>query len=176
MPSNDAAAIAVEFTKSFGDLDILGFADALKEFNNEVATGGMENVEAMLVSQAYALQAIFVNFSRRALNQDYQKNLESIFRMALRAQNQCRMTLETLANIKNTPAVYARQANIANGPQQVNNVIPADSHARGEKSNPSNELLEHQNGEWLDTGTAGATSCVNTEMAAVGKPDRSENG
>jgi hypothetical protein len=46
---------------------------------------------------------------------------ESYFKMALKAQNQCRMTLETLSNIKNPPVVYAKQANIANGPQQVNN-------------------------------------------------------
>jgi len=43
-------------------------------------------------------------------------------RLALRAQSQCRATLETLAVIKNpTTVAYVRQANIANGPQQVNN-------------------------------------------------------
>jgi hypothetical protein len=45
-------------------------------------------------------------------------------RMAMRAQNQCRMTLETLATIKNPPVVYAKQANINNGgQQQVNNGV-----------------------------------------------------
>ena len=39
-------------------------------------------------------------------------------RMALKAQNQCRMTLETLATIKNPPVVFAKQANTAQGPQQ----------------------------------------------------------
>lgn len=29
--------------------------------------------------------------------------------------------METLANIKNPPLVFARRANISNGPQQVNN-------------------------------------------------------
>ena len=37
-------------------------------------------------------------------------------KLALKAQNQCRMTLETLAAIKNPPVIYARQANFANGP------------------------------------------------------------
>jgi hypothetical protein len=42
--------------------------------------------------------------------------------MALKAQNQCRMSLETLATIKKPPVVFARQANINNGgQQQVNN-------------------------------------------------------
>ncbi len=38
-------------------------------------------------------------------------NIEGFMRMALRAQSQCRTTLETLAAIKNPPSVYARQAN-----------------------------------------------------------------
>jgi hypothetical protein len=43
--------------------------------------------------------------------------------MALRAQSQCRATLETLAAIKNPPIVYARQANVTTGPQQINNGV-----------------------------------------------------
>lgn len=34
-----------------------------------------------------------------------------------KAQSQCRATLETLAAIKNPPVIYAKQANISNGPQ-----------------------------------------------------------
>ena len=33
-------------------------------------------------------------------------NYESFMRMALKAQNQCRMTLKTLATIKNPSAVF----------------------------------------------------------------------
>ena len=44
-------------------------------------------------------------------------------RLSLKAQGQCRATLETLAVIKNPP-VFAHQANIAHGPQQVNNTRP----------------------------------------------------
>jgi hypothetical protein len=36
--------------------------------------------------------------------------------LALKAQGQCRATLETLATIKSPPMVIARQANIAHGP------------------------------------------------------------
>jgi len=36
------------------------------------------------------------------------------------------MTLETLATIKNPPVVFARQANVNNGGQQVNNGAAAD--------------------------------------------------
>ena len=47
-------------------------------------------------------------------------------RLALKAQGQCRATLETLATIKNPPVVFARQANIAQGPQQVNNTATVE--------------------------------------------------
>jgi hypothetical protein len=46
------------------------------------------------------------------------------------------MTLETLATIKNPPVVFARQANIAQGPQQVNNqMMPAAEPSRGRGEN-----------------------------------------
>ena len=126
------------------------------------------------MGQAHALQSIFMNFSRRALAQEYQKNLESFFRMAMKAQNQCRMTLETLANIKNPPVVFAKQANIANGPQQVNNGIPAPAHA--EKTlNQSNELLEVQHGQRLDTGATGKAAGADPTMATVGEINRPTN-
>jgi hypothetical protein len=43
-------------------------------------------------------------------------NYEAHARLALKAQSQCRATIETLAAIKNPPVVVARQANIAQGP------------------------------------------------------------
>jgi hypothetical protein len=41
---------------------------------------------------------------------------------AFKAQAQCRATFETIALSKNPP-VFARQANIAQGPQQINNTM-----------------------------------------------------
>ena len=72
----------------------------------------------MLYCQAQALQAIFVSDS--GADQEWFSNSEAYMRMALKAQSQCRATVETLATIKNPPVVFARQANIAQGPQQVN--------------------------------------------------------
>jgi hypothetical protein len=42
-------------------------------------------------------------------------------RIALRAQSQCRATLETLGTIKNPPTVFVKQTNVTSGPQQINN-------------------------------------------------------
>ena len=62
------------------------------------------------------------DLARRATAQEYLKTWEAYLRMAMKAQNQCRMTLETLAMIKNPPTVFAKQANINHGgQQQVNN-------------------------------------------------------
>lgn len=167
-PCTNAAAVVHEYGKTFGEQDMGALAEELAASIEQVQGGEMKRCEAMLMGQAHALQSIFMNFSRRALAQEYQKNLESFFRMAMKAQNQCRMTLETLANIKNPPVVFAKQANIANGPQQVNNGIPAPAHA--EKTlNQSNELLEVQHGQRLDTGATGKAAGADPTMATVGE-------
>lgn len=142
-PSVNAAAVMSEYAKPFGEQDVNALADALLKSIAEVHGGDLYRCEAMLVAQAHALQSIFMNFSRRALSQDYLQHLESFLRLAMKAQNQCRMTLETLATIKNPPIVYARQANVTTGPQQINNGTAAPSRAR-EIENLQNKLLGAQ--------------------------------
>lgn len=113
------------------------------------------------------------------MNQNPLPNLESFLRLALKAQNQCRATLETLAGIKNPPVVIARQANInhGNGNQQVNNGTPDPSQpvhiqppSRARKKRiPPNELLEVKHGsEKLDPRTAGKAGKQNPAMATLG--------
>lgn len=172
-PSINAAAVVSEYGKPFGELDLAGLVEALTESIEQVQRGDMKRCEAMLMGQAQALQAMFMNFSRRTLNQEYQPNLESFFRMALKAQNQCRMTLETLATIKNPPVVFANQANIANGPQQVNNGVLNDPRAREEKTIQSNELLTDgvEHGPTLDTRATATASGADKELATVGAID-----
>jgi hypothetical protein len=171
-PRANAAAVIQEYCKPFGELDFVELMTVMAETSGKVLDDDMKPVESMLIAQALALQSMFMNFSRKAISTESHQREESYFRMALKAQNQCRMTLETLANIKNPPIVYAKQANIAHGHQQVNNGIPATAPAHEKKSIQSNELLEHQHGEWMDTGTAGTASGFNQELEAVGKIDR----
>jgi hypothetical protein len=91
--------------------------------------------------------------------------MEAMMRMALRAQNQCRATLETLATIKNPTVVIARQANISTGHQQVNN---APAHA-GKIEKSQNELLEVTNHERLDTRAPSQAIGHDSPMEAVGE-------
>lgn len=177
-PSVNAAAVMVSYGKPLGiaEDDIGALMDRLADDVKDVWAGDMKRAEAMLFGQAHALQAIFMNLARRATAQEYMKNWEAYLRMAMKAQNQCRMTLETLATIKNPPVVFARQANINNGgQQQVNNGAPASrqapAHAANNQAAP-NGLLEQQHGEWLDTGTAGTAGCADPHLAPVGAVHR----
>lgn len=142
--------------------------------------GDLAEAEAMLMNQATALQSLFARLAERGMGCDVAPAFESNMRMALRAQSQCRATLETLAAIKNPPIVYARQANIANGPQQVNNGVPANpprAHAREEKTVQSNELLTDgvEHGPTLDNRGTAAAGCADKELATVGSLDRAKD-
>ena len=177
-PSTNAAAVIISYSKAFGEQEPQALYEILLASIEKVTTkGDMTRPEAMLMGQAEALQAIFVNLARTANNQEYIKNTERFLKLALKAQSQCRSTLEALATIKNPPIVYAHQANIAHGHQQVNNnqaLSVAPMHAEKNKID-QNELLEVKNDEWVDCGTSAKTSAINQAMAPVGKINGSDN-
>ena len=144
LPTVQAAVTLKEYSQSFGELDLLGLAEVLTEQTKAANDGDFKRGEAMLTAQAHTLDAIFNNLARRAINAEYMDNLDRYLKLALRAQSQCRATWETLATIKNPPLVgYVRPANIAHGPQQVNNTPSTESgpaRAR-ENSNLRNKLF-----------------------------------
>jgi hypothetical protein len=174
-PSVNAAAVIETYCKPLGGQDFGALIDALAAGMQGVWAGDMKQAEAMLYGQAHALQAIFMNLARRAASQEYLKQWEAYLRMALKAQNQCRMTLETLATIKNPPVVFARQANINNGgQQQVNNGVQVEApraHAANQ-STEKTELLEVSDGERLDAGTARTASGADPHLETVGASHR----
>jgi hypothetical protein len=79
--------------------------------------------EAMLLNQAVALQAMFVDLASRAKLQNNREWIQTMTALALRSQTNCTQTLKVLGELRNPrqAAVFARQANIAHGHQQVNN-------------------------------------------------------
>ena len=122
-PSVNAGAVIEAFGKApFPDIDVGALVAVLSEGINDIHGGDLKRCESMLYAQANALQTVFMSLARRAANCDYLNQHQTYMNLALRAQNQSRMTLETLATIKNPP-VFARQANIAHT-QQVNNGTP----------------------------------------------------
>ena len=149
-----------------GKTDIKLLIDQFREHSAAANSGDMTRPEAMLINQATALQSLFTGLVEKALNQDHMPHLDGLMRMALRAQNQCRTTLETLATIKSPPVIFAKQANINHGNQQVNNGIPAPRTE--EIKNEPNQLLEADHGsKTLDTRTASRTGCKDYAMATV---------
>lgn len=171
------AVTTCKFAKgSFGELDLTTSIEVLREKVAKVNGGDLSGVESTLTAQATALDAIFTELARRgAMNMgEYLGAAETYLRLALKAQSQCRATLETLANIKNPPVAYVRQANIAHGHQQVNNGTCAPSCAR-ENESQQNKLLERQHGERVDCGEAGAAGGVDKAVATVGKIYGAEN-
>ena len=98
--------------------------------------------------------------------------METYMKLALKAQTQCRTTLQTLAEVKNPrPVAFVKQANISNGPQQVNNGVTP----RAENfNNQSNELLVVNDGERLDIRAKGAASCADQNMETMATIDRAK--
>lgn len=174
-PAVSNAQTVRHFAKgTFGELDLTESVAVMREKIEAVQNDKTQGVEAILTAQAVALDAIFGEMARRAaLNMGHHlATTETYMRMALRAQNQCRATLETLATIKNPPVVFAKQANIAHGPQQVNNGTPVTvplSPAREGKTIQTNELLMEANihGETLDTRGTTTTGRSNQELETV---------
>ncbi len=147
----DNAWTAIQFTKStFADVPLHESLQELNERAKAVNKGDLSAVERLLSSQTVALNAIFNELAQRAAGSVASNNLpnmERYLRLALKAQSQCRTTAETIAVLKQGPAVFAKQANIAHGPQQVNNhgqppdgtTMPA--HAADEQPIAPNKLF-----------------------------------
>jgi len=146
------AAITLEAIRRGSDvngtkLDTQSLVDALSNVVRNVHGGSMRRAETMLVAQAHTLDTLFHSLAAKsAANSEagYLEAADRYMRLALRAQNQARATLETLAVVKNPPQpTFVRQANIAHGPQQVNNTAPVEATSRaGESLNEPNRLLE----------------------------------
>lgn len=132
-PAVRAAAVGRKFVAPFlGEMNVMDSYAALDQQAVKVNSGDLSGVERRLIAQADTLDSIFNDMARRAAlnSSQYLPAMEIYMRLALKAQSQCRATLETLANIKNPTLVIARQANIAAGPQQINNGTgPARAHA-----------------------------------------------
>lgn len=182
------SAIGIQAWGKFaGEVDLADLLKDLRERVEKVQGGDMRPVEAMLYGQAVTLETIFTSLARRATSQEYLKQFQAYLGMALKAQAQCRATLEALAEIKNPrPVAFVKQANISGGHQQVNNGLPVSSavatemrpvragaHAHaGEISDQQNGLLEASHGIELDTRAQSTSGGADPHLEAVGAGHR----
>jgi len=156
---------------TWGESDLTETVVAMREKAEKVQAGDLSDMEEMLTAQATALDSIFTEMARRAaLNMgEYINAADTYMRLALKAQSQCRTTIEALAEIKNPrPVAFVRQANISHGPQQVNNGVQAgDAPAHGNNPIQSNELSGGSLELLPDTRASQAQSRVNPSVEAV---------
>lgn len=171
------AVTARNFVKpNLGEIDLTESVILMREKVAKVKAGDLSDLEATLTAQAVTLDTIFNELARRSLINmgQYMNAAESYMRLALKAQAQTARTIEVLAAMKNPPVVFAKQANIAHGHQQVNNATNTHAPAHtGKTVNQENELLEVDHGsKTMDTRTAQTTILKDQAMATVDMLDR----
>ena len=171
-PSLQAAATTQRFIDYAGDKPSIGAL--VGELRSQIKTaqdGELARPEAMLVAQAHSLDAIFNQLARRASNAELLEHFESFLKLALRAQSQCRSTIEALSEMKNPRNVaFVKQANIAQN-QQVNNGPRAE-----ENETMQSKLLEQTDGERLDTRTQSTSGGTDSTLETVEAVNGAENG
>ena len=176
------ALIAQGFAKGMaGETNFTDVLDAAVQGALDVADGKLGNVEKMLHGQLVGLNAIFGECVRRGgLNMgSHLDAAETYMRLGLKAQAQCARTAEVLGNLRAGPTVFARQANITTGPQQVNNgAMPASPAPVQKPRNPTNELLEDATDvqrQRMEPGAPAAPARGDSTLAPVGEVDRPAN-
>jgi hypothetical protein len=181
-PSINAASVIEAYQGNVmgKDADINTMIDSLRDTFGEVKGGDLHTMEAMLISQATALQSIFTSLARRAaLNMgEHMGAVDTYLRLALKAQSQSRATISALVDLKYPrQATFVAQANIAHGPQQVNNgAAPPVPVTHGKENElAKNKLLEADHGQpggWVDRGAAATAARGDPAMEAVVKVHR----
>lgn len=164
-----STATKESFHISFGqDFNFQSNMQILEKTIQQIQSGDLSKIEEMYISQAVALEVMFTSLARRAKAQDKLLQYETHMRLALKAQNQSRATLQALVQLKQpSNTTFVKQANIAQGHQQVNNLAEKNI-------TPQNELLKDSYAE-LDTGTTPTPAGVNSTLEALGKINGGKN-
>lgn len=166
--------------------ELLGRVSANKLDNNKERhlapeLKNIDDAQSILIAQAAALDVIFNQLAQKAAA-NFDKYLgagERYLRLALKAQTQCKTTLQALHDIKAPKSItITKQANIA-GQQFVNNgVMNAGNIADPTEENKkqSNELnkIGKINHATVDSRSSKTTSNNDKKMEAVAAIHRSE--
>jgi hypothetical protein len=169
----NASTTADYTTGIFPDICLQDCIEVMQADIKAVNGGNLDKLEGMLTAQAEALNAMFNNLAKRALNAAYLPQLDTFTRLAMKAQSQCRTTVEAIAEIKYPKsATFIKQANIAQQ-QQVNNG-KATAHAREKDITPTNELFTESAHAALDTGRTGPAIGLDSQLEAMGAVNRAK--
>lgn len=172
-PTVNAALTLKNISRDYAKVPLNDLAAALAKQCEAASANNLGRAEAMLVAQAHTLDAIFNQLLVRAVrNQgEYLDAADRYYKLALRAQNQTRATLETLATIKNPPNLaFVKQANIGQAVQVNNGMTPAPRAPENE--NAPSKLLEVTDGKRLDIGAATPAGRTDSAVETVGAINR----
>lgn len=168
-----SASVLID-SRTVAGLEITAVMEELQRQTAALNSGDLTRAEDMLLAQAHTLDGLFAQLASQAMRSQQRDGLESYMRLALKAQNQARTTLQTLGELKAPKQVaFVQQANIGNQVQINNGKIQQPAHTRKTKKK-QNELLEAEHGERLDTRAAGAAGRADPTMATLEAEHRAE--
>ena len=167
-PTLKNAAAASAFTSKMmqSDLELPGigdYADHVLSVSSKAAGGDLAMASKILAAQAITLDSMFAELARRAGNNmgEYINAAERYGRLALKAQSNCRATLEALAKLHQPREQTVRHVHVNEGGQAV--IADNFHHHTGGREN-GNSIKQSD-----ATGSAGAS-------AALPSPDPLRNG
>ena len=146
IPNDD---ISLQFTK-----------EMLEDSFKQLQDGDLSSLEEMLLSQAFALNMAFNSLSVRATRQQDVSTIQMLMNLCFKAQNQSRATIDSLVRLKQpSNTQFIKQANIAQGHQQVNNLAEKNQI-------PQNELLMDKYAQ-LDTRRTATPTGIDSTLEAL---------
>jgi hypothetical protein len=160
--------------------------DALEVAIEAVREGDLSSLEAALVSQVFAMQAMFTDLANRARAQTSREGISSLTALAIKAQSASRATVQAIAELKSPRQVafIRQQTNVttAGGQQQVNNATGTTSSlarapAREDSAKAQNEqlLLEAHARPIMDSRAARGARQSGKELDPVEAQHRTKN-
>jgi hypothetical protein len=148
---------------SFEHPGLMDYVHHVLKVGDKAEAGDLAIASRLLASQAITLDSMFTEMARRtALNMgEYIDAAERYGRLALKAQSNCRATLETLAKLHQPREQTVRHVHVNEGGQAV--IADQFHHHTGGQENAKIAKQSHS------TGTAG-------ESAALSSPDAQGSG
>lgn len=157
-------------------VDLVSIAAALRSSSRRALApdAGTAEMERHLWASITLLQSLTGTWAVAAAHATHTDQLDLYARLTLKAQNQLRQTLATLAEIRNPRrTTFIRQQNQAVNQQVLNSPV-ADQTGKIQDL-PATQLLERGTDERLDFGAAALAVRDDADLATVGAQYRATN-
>lgn len=156
-------------------LDPVTIMHELANSTQRVNQNDFSEIEQMLIAQAKALDYFFYETLNKLVGLGMVNHLQAYAEIALKAQNQSRRTLATLAEIKHPRrATFIKQQNNAIN-QQINGSDDKGHKISRKKENSANELIKEVLNEKMNIRRKAETSTDYSTAEALAVFDRAEN-